>query len=124
MNEYKLTKGEGRTKVTLSAHHMGSDLVVSIYNDNAHVGAVAVGEYDHKEKRGSASVITAVGHKDDAVAQKAAYSISKYTKRPVCVIAGIHLDNVTKEEINKLIENVSIMVDEFIKSIPDLPRKT
>lgn len=87
-DKYELTTGEDRTKVSLLACHMGSDLIVRIYNENAHIGAVAVGEYDHKENRASVSVITRLGHKDDAVAQKAAYLISKSVKRPVCVIGG------------------------------------
>ena len=98
MNGYELTKGEGRAKVSLSAYHMGSDLVVSIYNQNAHVGAVALGEYDYKEGRASCSLLTRLGHKDDIVAQKAAYLISKHTKSPVCVIAGIHIHNITRGE--------------------------
>ncbi len=118
MSKDELTRGTGRTKVSLSAHHMGNDLVVFIYNSNAHIGAVAVGEYDHQEKRASTSVITRLGHKDDAIAQKAAHSISKSTKKPVCVIAGVHLDNITEQEINELLENASFMVEEFIKSIP------
>lgn len=114
MDKYELTKGEGRTKVNLLAHYMGSDLIVYLYNENAHIGAVAVGEYDHKKRRASTSVITRLGHKDDAVAQKAAHSISKSTKRPVCVVAGIHLDNITDAEIDKILENTSSLVDEFI----------
>jgi len=121
VNKYELTKGEGRTKVDLLAYDMGNHPVVCIYNENAHIGAVAIGEYDHNEKRVSTSVITRLGHKDDVVAQKAAYSISKYTKGPVCVIAGIHLDNITKEEIDKTVENASIVVEEFIKSIARCP---
>ena len=97
MGKYELTRGEGRTKVSLSAHHMGNDLIVFIYNINAHLGAVAVGEYDHHQKRASTSVFTRLGHKDDTIAQKAAYLISKSTKRPACVVAGIHLDNITRE---------------------------
>jgi len=114
MDKYELTKGEGRTKVSLSSHHIGSDPVVYIYNQNAHIGAVAVGEYDHKNQRASTSVITRLGHRDDAVAQKAAHLISKGTKRPVCVVAGIHLDNITSEEISKILENASSLVGEFI----------
>ena len=116
MVKYELTKGEGRTKVNLLANDMGSDLVVSIYNENAHVGAVAVGEYDYEHGRTSVSVITRLGHKDDAVAQKAAQLISKSTKKPVCVIAGIHLDNITREEIDKILENTDFVLEEFINS--------
>jgi len=113
---YELTKGEGRTRVSLLASDMGNDLVVSIYNENAHVGAVAVGEYDHEHQRASVSVITRLGHKDDAIAQKAAHLISKSIKKPVCVIAGIHLDNITQEEVDKISENSMSAVDEFINS--------
>ncbi len=118
MGKDELTRGTGRTRVSLSAHYMGNDLVVFIYNNNAHLGAIAVGEYDHQEKRASTSVITRLGHKDDAIAQKAAHSISKSTKKPVCVIAGVHLDNITTQEIDEILENASFMVEEFIKSIP------
>ena len=114
MDAYEITKGEGRTKVRLSTHYIGSDLIIYIYNQHAHIGAVAVGEYDHKKRRASTSVITRLGHKDDAVAQKAAHAISKSTKKPVCVIAGIHLDNITEIEITELLENTNSLVDEFI----------
>ena len=113
---YELTKGEGRTRVNLLASDMGDDLVVSIYNENAHIGAVAVGEYDFEHQRASVSVVTRLGHKDDAIAQQAAHSISKSTRKPVCVIAGVHLDNITQEEIDKILENAMSVVEEFISS--------
>jgi len=115
VNRYELTKGEGRVRVSLSAYHLGGDLVVCVYNENAHIGAVAVGEYDNKEQRASASIITRVGHKDDIIAQKAAHSISKHTKKPVCVIAGIHVDNITQEEIEQILANTKVAVEELIK---------
>lgn len=114
MDACEITRGTGRTKVDLSAHRMGDDLVVRIYNQNAHIGAVAVSEYDHRTRRTSTSVITRLGHKDDVVAQKAAYLVSKATKKPVCLIVGIHLDNVTEAEIAELLENTDRLVDEFI----------
>lgn len=73
MDIYELTKEEGRTKINLMAYNMGSELVVSIDNKNAHIGAEAVGEYDHEEKRSSVSVITRLVHKDDVIAQRASY---------------------------------------------------
>ncbi len=115
MDEHKLTKGEGRTKLSLSMQSFGDDLVISIYNENAHIGAVSVGEYDPRHGRTSASVITRLGHKDDALAQKAAYLISKHTKRPSCVIAGVHLDDITHEEIQKFLENADSLVNDFLK---------
>lgn len=115
MGEHEITKGEGRTRISLSVQGFGDDLVVSIYNENAHIGAVAVGEYDHRQNRTSTSVITRLGHKDDVIAQKAAYLISKHTKRPSCVIAGVHLDDITEEEIQKFLENTDFMVKDFLR---------
>jgi hypothetical protein len=114
MGEYKITKGEGRTRIILSAESLGTGLVVFIYNENAHIGAVAIGEYDYRQKRASTSVITRLGHKDDVIAHKVAYLISKHTKRPSCVVAGVHLDNITSEEIEKLLEVADSCVGDFL----------
>ena len=122
MGKHEITKGEGRTKVSLLAESLGDDLVVFIHNENAHIGAVAVGEYDHKQNRASTSVITRLGHKDDAIAQKAAYLITKHTKRPSCVIAGVHLDNITEEEIEKLLEVADSCLNDFLSRYEGQPK--
>ncbi len=114
MVEYELTKGEGRTRVAVTVNSMGSDLVVCICNRNAHLGAVAVGDYDYEHERASVSVVTRLGHKDDALAREAAYLLSKSIRRPVCVIAGVHLENITAEEIDRILANARIAVSEII----------
>jgi hypothetical protein len=115
--EYALTRGEGRFQVSLLATTIGIDLLVRIFNENAHIGAVAIGEYDFKNKRASVSVITRLGHKDDAIAQRAAYLISKSAKKTVCVVAGVHLDNIAQPEIVKLMENALGTVEDFLKQL-------
>ena len=115
MGEFRAVAGEGRTTVSLRTDTLGDNLVVLIYNENAHIGAVAVGEWDEKEQRSSISVHTRLGHKDDAIAQKAAYTISKSIKKPVCVIAGVHVDNITTAEIEQVIANVGVVVGEFLQ---------
>jgi hypothetical protein len=114
MVEYELTKGEGRARVNVTVNSMGSDLVVRIYNQNAHIGAVAIGDYDYEHERASVSVITRLGHKDDTLAGEAAYLLSKSIRRPVCVIAGVHLDNITREEIEEILANTKIAISEII----------
>ena len=117
MDECHITKGEGRTRISLSAQSFGDGLVVSIYNENRHIGAVAVGEYDQTEGRASTSVITRLGHKDDAIAQKAAYLISQRTKMPTCVIVGVHLDDITDGEIQQFLVNADSLVADFLKGL-------
>jgi len=113
----QLTEGDGRVMVSLTAHRLGDDLVVFIYNDKAHVGAVAVGEYDHAEQRASVSVITRLGHKDDALARSAALAIARHTQRPVSVIAGVHVDNITGQEIDAILKNAALLIQNFIKTM-------
>jgi hypothetical protein len=115
MFECELSKGEGRARINLLAQSFGGDLVVYIYNKNVHIGAVAMGEYDHEESRSSVSVMTRRGHKDDAIAQKAANIISKHTKRPSCVIVGVHLDDITEAEIQIFLSNADSLVKDFLK---------
>jgi len=77
----------GENEVSISARLTGDDLVVLFYNKKAHIGAVAVADFDHKEKRASVSVITRLGHKEDIVAYNAAHLLCKQTRRAICVIA-------------------------------------
>ena len=114
MDRYETSIGEGRTKVYLSADTLGNDFVVSIYNKVAHLGAVAIGEYDSKSKRTSTSVMTRLGHKDDVIAQKAAHLISKQTRQPSCVIVGVHINSITKEEIEQFLKNADLVVADFL----------
>jgi hypothetical protein len=108
-----ISKGKGRSQVTLEATSLGDDLEIRIYNAGAHIGAVAIAEYDFKNCRVSVSVITRLGHKDDAIAYKTAYSVCKVTHKTVCVIAGVHLDNIKPKEITLLQENTLQAVEEF-----------
>lgn len=110
-----LHAGRGRTRVSLSAQWIGEDLIVCLFNVEGHLGAVAVADYCHKENRASTSVITRLGHKDDAVASNAAHKLCRKLKKPVCAIAGIHVDNITEEEITAVIGNCNRLVERLSK---------
>ena len=115
MKRILLNAGKGRTKVSLSAQWIGKDLIVCLFNGQAHLGAVAVADFCHEENRASTSVITRLGHKDDAVASSAAHKLCRKYKRPVCAIAGIHLDAITELEIAEIIRNCDALVDRLSK---------
>jgi hypothetical protein len=98
-------EGEGRTRISMSVNRIGEDLIVCLFNEAGHIGAAAVADYSEKENRASVSVITRPGHMEDSLASDAARRLCKAVRRPVCVIAGIHLDNITKEEIAEILKN-------------------
>jgi hypothetical protein len=117
LSKILFSEGEGRTRISLEASTMGQDLMVCIFNHAPHIGAVAVAEYDFEHQRASVSVVTRLGHKDDALAQTAAHEISKSILKPVCVIAGVHLDDITLVEINIIQKNTRILVKRFLKEL-------
>jgi hypothetical protein len=114
--EYKIEQGKGRIQVNLHAIDMGEDLLVRIFNEGVHIGAIAIGEYDSRHKRTSVSVLTRLGHKDDAIARKSAYAISKQLKKTVCVVAGVHLENISQEEIDQILKNASELTQALLNS--------
>lgn len=87
---------------------------MSLFNAYGHIGAVAVADYDFKADRASTSVITRLGHKDDLVACNAAYKLCKRLQKPVCAIAGIHLDDISQEEIDRITLNCDALVEQFL----------
>lgn len=111
MKSIFLSAGKGRAKVSLSARWIGRDLVVHLLNGQGHLGAVAVADFCHEQNRASTSVITRLGHKDDVVAVNTAHELCRKLRRPVCVIAGIHLNDITKAEIAEIVRNCSLLAE-------------
>ena len=102
--------------MSLHSESVGDDLIIRLFNEEAHIGAVALSEYHPGEKRASTSVLTRFGHRDDSVATMAAYRICRRLKKPVCAIAGIHVDNISKEEIDQVVKNCQNLVERYLKN--------
>ncbi len=87
---------------------MGDDLCVVITGgDRPHLGAVGLGE-----ARGSISVLTIPGHREDVIVQSAASKLAARLGKNVVVCCGIHVDHITKDEIEFVIRTI----DEFCES--------
>lgn len=117
MTPISLSEGTGRTRVDLTIHTIGSDLIVCLFNDQGHLGAVALAEFHPQEKRASTSVVTRFGHKDDLIAHSAAHHLCRHLKKPVCAIAGIHLDHITEEEIADIKHNCDRLIERLIQQL-------
>jgi hypothetical protein len=110
-------EGSGRTKVFLSVQESGADLIVRLFNEQEHVGAVALSEYHNGVQRASTSVLTRFGHKDDSIAYMAAHRICRRLQRTVCAVAGIHLDAITEEEIGRISANCDRLVERYLDAV-------
>ena len=108
-----------RTELVLEWSEIGNDLVITLEGGRKHVGAVAVGQYDEKNGHASASVITLLGHRDDEIALYGARHISAFTKTATVFIVGIHLDDITVDEITEIVDFSKQMVDRLIESLKE-----
>jgi translation initiation factor 1 (eIF-1/SUI1) len=111
MKEVVLTKALGRIEVRLNARRIGKDLVVVIDGGQGHIGAVAAGS--NCGGMAVSSVLTMPGHRDDRIAKDAAERISKKLGCNCAVIAGVHYDNITPQEIKDVIILSGSLMDEL-----------
>lgn len=118
-----LTKKLKNHNINCSAVKMGKDWNISIYGgDLPHIGAIALGiprpSLEDKNKiSSSVSVLTITGHKEDVIVQKVAKVLSTALNSTVVVSCGIHIDNITFDDIQNLNLVIDNLLDELIYKI-------
>ena len=104
-----------KNNIQLNAHRMGRDLIVTLSGGQTHIGAVALGYcYDKQNRKSNASVIALPGHKEDVLIFPLARRLSKSLGISVCVIAGIHFDHLTPDQIMDIVQTSESLADELI----------
>lgn len=110
---YQIKKIAGRASLILDWKKVGGDHIACLTGGAEHVGAVAVGFYDKGSGRASSSVITSPGHRETDIAMAGAKVISETCKATSVFIVGIHLENITKDEIEEIVSVSDEMIDEL-----------
>lgn len=109
--------------INCSAIKMGNDWNISIYGgDIPHIGALALGiprpSLEDKNKiSSSVSVLTITGHKEDVIVQKLAKILASTLNCTVVVSCGIHIRDITFDDIQALTLFISNLIDELISKI-------
>lgn len=112
--------GTGKHKITLEIlTTCGRGITVFITGgDSPHVGAVALAVPSQNAATGETTcdinIITAYGHKDRFLAEKAAERICRKTGEIVSVTAGVHINNATKIDLQILTDNTMEATEKFI----------
>ncbi|MFX0200455.1 MAG: hypothetical protein ACFFCW_30425 [Candidatus Hodarchaeota archaeon] len=122
--------GEGRTRIRLTFEEAGNDLVVICTGGTVpHIGAVAIGvpvprRTDPSNYRGSVSVLTIPPHREDLIVRPAAEKLVSILAKTTVVVAGIHLDNPSPQELQQILENcdkgVNRIIEKFVNAKRDL----
>jgi len=65
----------------------------------------------------STSILTVIGHKEDVIVRKVGHSLASKVGKNVVVSCGIHVENITREEIIIINNMVDEMIQEIIQKI-------
>jgi hypothetical protein len=123
---FNLKTNEGAYDLEASVRFVGQDVLVAIWGgEKPHIGAVSVAQpraslKDPEITSATASVICLLAHKEDELAKAVSEILAAALNTPVVVTAGIHWDNISKDGIQKVIENSKILVDVILERITSL----
>jgi len=101
-----ITSGEGKYKVFLEKRQQNSDLIFILGGgERSHIGGIVICEPGKKPQ-----IIRLEGHYDDIVLKPIAEEACKKYNTKVVAVGGVHVDNATKQEIDKLVNNCKELV--------------
>ena len=111
-------------KITADIVKTGEDLVIIIGGGKYHIGAVGISYptasiIEKERDTVTTSVITLPGHKEDIVAKMFSEKISKALNRKVVTVAGIHFDNISKDDIEKILRYCERLCEKVIQRLKD-----
>ena len=124
--DFVIKTNEGAYDLEAHVRLIGNDLLVAIWGgEKPHIGAVSVAQSrpslrDPDATSATASVFCFVGHKEDELAKAASEILAAALTTHAVVTAGIHWYNITKEGIQKVIQNSEILVDLILEKIASL----
>ena len=125
--ELKLRLGHGRLQIQARVLWAGEDLLVLITGgDQPHLGAVAAATprpslADPQINSATSSVLTYLGHKEDAPAREVAESLASALNTKVIAAAGMHWENITPDELAEvaaLLDELKLKLLAELKPIP------
>ncbi len=95
--------GVGRFRVTARLERCGTDLTAVVSGgERPHVGAAALAQYEPERHSATVSVLTAYGHRDDAVAARFAKALAAAGRCTAAVSVGVHVDDADARAIEAL----------------------
>jgi gallate decarboxylase subunit D len=101
-----ITFGEGKYKVNLERKELGDDLVYILSGgEKPHIGGIVISQPAKETK-----VIRIKGHYDVIVLKPIAEAASGKFDRKVVALGGVHVDNASQKEINRLVKNCKELV--------------
>lgn len=118
----------GEFDLHASVQLAGNDVVVTVGGGKSHVGAIAIAQprpslRDSATVSSSSSVFCVVGHKEDMLAKRTADRLAVRLNTTVVVVAGIHWDGLTPNDLEKIDRNATALTDLLAERIRSLVQR-
>lgn len=102
------------TVVNYNINSIGNDLHISITGGDIHIGCACL------VNNGNYNLLSVINHKEHEIIKPLAKRLIKYDKITILISAGIHVEDISLDEINEIIQNNEVAIDkidEYISSI-------
>ena len=112
----ELRKASGRLHLRLRALRMGADICLLLDGgDRPHIGAAALCSPGGNN---TPSALGLPGHREAELAEALSRDLSTALGATVAVICGIHLDNITRDEIHLALRLAHELAHELVMNWP------
>lgn len=121
IKELSFSAGEGKHRVRLLAVLTEEGVIITLLGgEKPHVGAVVLSiprpSLAEPERLSCTSIVVPrLGHKDDQIAKPLAEELANKCGQPVAVVAGLHVDRATTEDIDLLVQNSWQAMQDLLK---------
>ena len=119
VKSFAVSVKQGTFKISAAVREMGPDILVAVWGGTyPHIGAIGMAQARQslraaEEAAATSSVFTFLGHKEDLLVKPLAEELTRRLARNSVVVAGIHWDNLTDDEI-KMVEKLCRKLTERI----------
>jgi hypothetical protein len=101
----------GKYHISLEDHHIGSHILLILSGGKQpHIGGIVISEPNKPSQ-----IIKLNSHLDHLVLQPLAEHVSQHYHTTVVATGGIHIDNATKEDIARIINNCNTLTTRLLK---------
>lgn len=120
---HEITGEVGRININMKAITIGNDICIIISGgESPHIGCVTLSIprpslSDAAVTSATTSVLNLLGHKDDEAARYVSHLLAAKLNKNVVVTGGIHVDNITPEEIRLTMELLKRLTDNIIQKL-------
>ena len=123
VSSFTVSVRQGRFTVVAAVHEIGPDILVAMWGGNRpHIGAIGMAQArqslrDEERQAATSSVFTLLGHKEDLIVKPLSEEITTRFGRNSVVVAGIHWDNLTDDEIRMAGKLCEKLTSKIIKKL-------